>query len=63
MPDHHTPHPESAPRRTFDDVVAAGLSRRQALTGGTIALAAFLGLSASPASAASAGQPGAAGAA
>ncbi|MFE3505452.1 PhoX family protein [Kitasatospora sp. NPDC059160] len=63
MPDHDTPQPETAPRRTFDDVVAAGLSRRQALTGGTIALAAFLGLSASPASAAPAGQPGTAGAA
>ncbi|MFJ3218727.1 PhoX family protein [Kitasatospora sp. NPDC086801] len=57
MPDHRAPHPEAAPGRTFDDVVAAGLSRRQALTGGTLALTAFLGLSASPASAA---QPGSA---
>ncbi|MEV7596355.1 PhoX family phosphatase [Kitasatospora sp. NPDC089797] len=62
MPDQHAPQPETAPRRTIDEVVAAGLSRRQALTGGTLALAGFLGLSASPAVAAPA-QPGAAGAA
>jgi secreted PhoX family phosphatase len=50
MPDHNPPYPEPAQGRSFVDLVASGLSRRQVMTGGAVALVSFLGLP-SPASA------------
>lgn len=63
MPDRDLPYPEAARGRSFDDVVASALSRRQVMTGGALTLAAFLGFpstaSASTPASASADQPGA----
>ncbi|MFJ5776872.1 PhoX family protein [Streptomyces sp. NPDC093094] len=58
MPDHDLPHPQTARGRSSDGVVATGLSRRQVVTGGALALAAFMGLS-SPAPASAAPRAGA----